>query len=127
VDAGDRGHGSGPPFEHEVGQRADRLRRRPERLQVALRLRDERPGFLLGRFEAVVRGIRRLFLRTSLPAVLPSSARLPSTSRISSTIWNASPSASPARPIAASCSVRPPASVAPAVSDTRISAAVLWR
>src|SRR5262249_49479807 len=62
VNAGDRGHGSGPPFEHEVGKRADWLRRRPERLQIALRVRDERPGLVLGRFETVVRGIRRLLL-----------------------------------------------------------------
>src|SRR2546428_12360737 len=61
---------SGPPFEHEVGERADRLGRRAERLQQTLRLVDEPTSLALGGVESEQRRVRHLLLSHVAPGGL---------------------------------------------------------
>ena len=66
-----------------------------------------------------------LLAAASLPAVLPSSFDAPSTSRMSSTIWNTRPRSVAYRSIASTCRSSPPAMIAPATAAARIRAPVL--
>src|SRR5439155_1453689 len=62
----------------------------------------------------------------SFPAVLPRSADAPSTSRMSSTIWNARPSSAEYFAIASSAGASAPAMMAPAAAAALISAPVFF-
>src|SRR5438067_6309976 len=62
---------SGPPLEHEIGERADGLGGGAERHQQAFRLLDQLPRPRLGRGQAVKRGIGRLLLALVAPRCFP--------------------------------------------------------
>ena len=66
-----------------------------------------------------------LSVSSSFPAVLPRSSVLAVTSRMSSATWKARPMQSAYVSMAATCSFEAPAQIAPAVTQTFSSAAVL--
>ena len=83
-------------------------------LQRPQRPLERRPGAAARLVQAVERGIRRLAGSRVLSGVLPSTAEASSTSRMSSTIWNARPMWVPYSPTASRTSPVAPAMAAPA-------------